>query len=92
MEKGKKVNTLISITIVIVTILITLSFSKGAYDKQCIKKSNDIPNNFYQILGRKDVFSKSFNQTTLSISEQKKLHYFENIINQCPDLKNKLKR
>ena len=90
MEKGKKVITLLSITIVIVTILITLSFSKGAYDIQCIKKSNDMLNNFNQNLKRKDVFSKSFNQTTFSISEQKKLHYFENIINQCPDLKNML--
>ena len=87
---GKKAVTMLSITIVIVTLIITLSFSKGAYDKQCIKKSNDILNNFNQILGRKDVFSKSFNQTTLSPSEQKKLHYFENIINQCPDLKNML--
>jgi hypothetical protein len=90
MEKGKKAITLLSITIVIVTILITISFSKGAYDRQCIKKSNDILNNSYQILGRKGAFSKLFNQTMLSTSEQKKLHYFENIINQCPDLKNML--
>jgi len=91
MEKSKKVIITLSIAIVIVIVLITISFSKGAYDRQCIKKANDIQKDLYQMKGNKAAFSKSFNQGTLSTTEQKELQYFKNIINQCADLKTSYK-
>ena len=71
--------------------LITISFSKGAYDKQGIQKDNNIQNNLYQMEGSKNAFSKSSNQGTLSTAEQKELQYFKNIINQCSNLKTSYK-